>query len=142
MISGNDIQQHSRSTEPPVQTDTECSASDDDQAPMVDDEDRAADKIFTDNTAPQHKLCSNSLDDILVNTRVPKTINSSLPTSRSFQERKALFIEQARRFVKHVLKTVHHFLCFTENSYRNTAVFNELYINIFNHCMMHCISCS
>ena len=101
MINNNDIQQHSRSIEL-AQTDTECSASDNDQAPIVDDENRAADKMFTDNATPQHKLGSNSLDDILVNTRVPKTINSSLPTSRSFQERKALFIEQARRFVNHV----------------------------------------
>ena len=104
MISDNDIQQHSRSTEP-VQTDTECSTSEDDQALMADDEDRATDKLLNGNATPQHKLSSNDLDDI-VNTRLPKTLNSSLPISHSFQERKVLFIEQARRFAKCLVITI------------------------------------
>ena len=104
MISDDDIQQHSRSTEP-VQTDTECSTSEDDQALMADDGDRATDKLLTDDATPQHKLSSNDLDDI-VNTRLPTTLNSSLPISRNFQERKVLFIEQARRFVKYLVITI------------------------------------
>lgn len=91
-----------------MQTDTECLGSDNSNVtdqPLMGDDDplqpaTADDKIIHNGiSTPQHKLCSNNLDDISVNT---KSANSPLPTSSSFQERKTLFIEQARRFVKYI----------------------------------------
>ena len=49
------------------------------------------------NSTPQHKLSNNDLKDMLVNS---KMTDSPMLSSTSFQERKVLFIEAARRLVE------------------------------------------
>lgn len=71
----------------------ECS-SDNDRQVMNSDHNTATAAADSDIV---HKLSDNNLGDILVNN---KMTDSPLPASSSFQERKVLFIEQARRFVK------------------------------------------
>ena len=83
-----------RSTPTEPLPDMECS-SDNDRPVMNDDDNTAA--ADSDIVTPQHKLSDKNLGDIIVNN---KMTDLSFPPSRSFQERKALFIEQARRFVK------------------------------------------
>ena len=75
----------------------ECS-NDNDQLLMDNDNTEAAVAVGSDGNTitPQHKLSDDNLEDILVNTKIT---DSPLPASSSFQERKVLFIEQARRFV-------------------------------------------
>ena len=65
--------------------------------PVMNNDDNTATADSDDNiVTPQHKLSDNNLEDILVN----KMTDTLLPASSSFQERKVLFIEQARRFVE------------------------------------------
>ena len=76
--------------------DMECSSDND--RPVMNNDDNTATAADNGVITPQHKLSDNNLGDIIVNN---KMTDSSLPASSSFQERKALFIEQARRFVKY-----------------------------------------
>lgn len=61
------------------------------------------DKISIDDRnrfPPQHKHSSNNLEDNFVKNRSDKMTDL---TPSSYQERKAVFMEQARRFVKYTL---------------------------------------
>ena len=84
-----------------VTTDMECDSSnsivDQDNTTQSDTKITSDTKIISDNSTPQHKLSNNDLQDLLVNS---KMTDSPMLASRSFQERKILFIEAARRLVE------------------------------------------
>lgn len=85
----------------------------------------ATDKIISDDSSNGSSNTMTLQHKLMFPTNTAAMSNSTMQISSSYQERKVIFIEQARRFVKMLEELfLLFFFLFTENSYKDTVLAN------------------